>query len=322
LAVAAAEPQWVHPQAVDATHLKTPSGDTVSVQAHKIQHHQLKAAEYAKKGYVSYAHTNKVVAAPIYSAPATYAAATFPNTYTNKIVAAPVSTAAYSIRAPYAAATVPAFNTGVYSPYGLHHLGKREADSDSQMVYSTAYGGYPQINRAAYNNVYNAGIYGAAYPATHTYNTGMYSAFPNTYYSGYTHKLGKRDADSDPHHTQMAYTNAYAGVHPYYNNVYNTGVYGAYSGLTAVAPVATSVYNVPATYAAATPPYTSGVYSGIHHLGKREAEADSQNYTNAYAGVSPYYNNAYNTARVYGGYTGYTGFPYSTYGNVMNRFHY
>merc|ERR1712080_521203 len=59
LAVAAAEPQWVYPQAVDAAHLKTPSGDTVSVQAHKIQHHQLKVDEYAKKGYVPYANNGR-----------------------------------------------------------------------------------------------------------------------------------------------------------------------------------------------------------------------------------------------------------------------
>merc|ERR1712080_241994 len=89
VAVAAAEPQWVHPYAVhNAAHLKTPSGDTVSVQAAKIQHHQLKANEYAKKAYVPYAYTNKMVAAPIsnafYSAPANYAAATMP-AYTNGI---------------------------------------------------------------------------------------------------------------------------------------------------------------------------------------------------------------------------------------------
>merc|ERR1712018_319503 len=64
VAVAAAEPQWVHPYAVhNAAHLKTPSGDTVSVQAAKIQHHQLKANEYAKKAYVPYYHSN-VVALP------------------------------------------------------------------------------------------------------------------------------------------------------------------------------------------------------------------------------------------------------------------
>ena len=60
--------------------------------------------------------------------------------------------------------------------------------------------------------------------AMHTYNTGMYSGFPNTYYSGFTHSLGKRDADSD---SQMVYTNTFAR-YPYHNNVYNTaGVYGA-----------------------------------------------------------------------------------------------
>jgi len=206
LAVAAAEPQWAYPQAVDAAHLKTPSGDTVSVQALKIQHQQLKADEYAKKGYVPYA-------------------------YTNKMVAAPLSKAFYSAPATYAAATMPAYTNGIYSPYGLRHLYKREADSDSQVFYTNPYVGNQYVNNV-YNtagvygggNIYKAGIYGAAYPAFNTYNSGMYSGFPSTYYSGLTHSLAKRDADSD---SQMFYTNPIAGS-LYNANIYNTaGVYGA-----------------------------------------------------------------------------------------------
>merc|ERR1712141_940567 len=89
VAVAAAEPQW-YAQPWDATHMKPASGDTVSVAAHKAQHHQLKAAEYAKKGY-----------AFGYVKPAVYAA--------------------------------------------LRHLGKREAEADSQYVY----------NAGVYANGYN-----------------------------------------------------------------------------------------------------------------------------------------------------------------------
>jgi hypothetical protein len=209
VAVAAAEPQWVHPYGVHyGAHLKTPSGDTVSVQAAKIQHHQLKAAEYAKKAYLPYSYQAGVVAAPIsnvYNVPATYAAHV-PATYAAHVPA----TYGAHVPATYAAATYP-YTSGVYS--GIH--------------------------------------------------SGMYSG---------VHHLGKREAEAEA--DSQYYTNAYAGVHPYYNNAYNTGVYGAYSGLTAAAPVyksAASVYNVPATY---------------------------------------------------GGYTGYTGFPYTTYGNVKNRFHY
>merc|ERR1739848_864380 len=177
-----------------------PSGDTVSVQAAKIQHHQLKANEDAKKAYVPYYHSN--------------------------VVAAPVSSV-YNMPATYAAATVP-YTHGVYS--AGHFIGKREAEADSQF-----------------------------------------------------------------------YTSAYAGVTPYYNNVYNHGVYGAYSGLTG--------YTMPYS--------TYGM--GIRHLGKREAEADSQFYSNVYNGY-PTYTNVYNTAGVYGGYSGY---PYTTtYGNVWNRFLY
>jgi len=198
VAVAAAEPQWGYPYmgVHNAAHLKTASGDTVSVQAAKVQHHQLKAAEYAKKAYVPYTYASNVVAAPVasavYSAPATYAAATVPVTY----------------------AAAPAYTHGVYN---IHHLGKREAEADSQYVYhANTYAGYPYSS--VYNNVYNtAGVYGA-----NIYNTaGVYGTYPYSTY-GYAHHLGKRDADS-----QYYTTNAYTRF-PYYNNVYNTaGVYGA-----------------------------------------------------------------------------------------------
>merc|ERR1712088_68259 len=131
VAVAAAEPQWGYPYmgVHNAAHLKTASGDTVSVQAAKVQHHQLKAAEYAKKAYVPY-------------------------TYASNVVAAPVASAVYSAPATYAAA--PAYTHGVYN---IHHLGKREAEADSQYVYANTYAGYPYSN--IYNNVYNtAGVYG------------------------------------------------------------------------------------------------------------------------------------------------------------------
>ena len=113
VAVAAAEPeaQWVHPYGVQsAAHLKTPSGDTVSVQAAKIQHHQLKAAEYAKKAYLPYFYQPGVVAAPISNV--------------------------YNVRATYATATVP-YTHGVYSG---HYIGKRQAEADSQ-YYTNAYAG-------------------------------------------------------------------------------------------------------------------------------------------------------------------------------------
>merc|ERR1711963_1032712 len=97
VAVAAAEPQW-YAQPWDATHMKTASGDTVSVAAHKAQHHQLKAAEYAKKGY-AFGYVKPPVAS----------------------YAAPVATYAAHMPSPYA---------------GVHHLGKREAEADSQYVYN------------------------------------------------------------------------------------------------------------------------------------------------------------------------------------------
>merc|ERR1712154_731224 len=117
VAVAAAEPQWAYANygyapVMDATHMKTASGDTVSVAAHKAQHHQLKAAEYAKKGY-AFGYVKPAVAsyaAPVasYAAPVATYAAHMPNTYA-----------------------------------GVHHLGKREAEADSQFAYNyNTYAGF------------------------------------------------------------------------------------------------------------------------------------------------------------------------------------
>merc|ERR1712223_1030622 len=131
VAVAAAEPQWAYANygyapVMDATHMKTASGDTVSVAAHKAQHHQLKAAEYAKKGY-----------ALGYVKPAVYAAPAVAS------YAAPVATYAHTCA------------TGMPVYAGLHHLGKREAEADSQYVY----------NAGVYANGYNG------YALPKVYNT-------------------------------------------------------------------------------------------------------------------------------------------------------
>merc|ERR1712038_142567 len=85
VAVAAAEPeadpQWVSNYWDVTPHLKTPSGDTVSVAAAKNHHLGLKAHEYAKKAHVyspyvyngvyspyTYAHTAGVYNAGVYNA--------------------------------------------------------------------------------------------------------------------------------------------------------------------------------------------------------------------------------------------------------------
>ena len=263
VAVAAAEPQW------GVEHMKTPSGDTVSVQAAKVQHHQMKAAEYVKKGYASpvvYANTaaysgvpvyNQGIAAPVYNhgvysyglhhlgkrdadsdSQMIYSTGiqnSYPyyNTF-NKVYNSGVYGSV--VPATYAAPIAPAYNHGVYSGVysGLHSIGKRDADSDSQMVYSTQFGGYPYTNTATFGNLYNAGVYGSAYPATHAYKTGVYSSYPSTYYSGYTgHRVFKREAEAD---SQWAYNNVYtpyAGYTGYtgytapynYGNVWNRAQY-------------------------------------------------------------------------------------------------
>jgi len=321
VAVAAAEPQWLE-------HMKTPSGDTVSVAAAKAKHYQLKADEYVKKGYAS---------------PVVYANA-----------------GAY---APYSG--IPVYNQGVY---GLHHIGKRDAEAESQYVYNAGvyangYNGYalpkvynqvasPVVYKNAYNGgynplfntyasihhlgkrdaeaesqyVYNAGVYangynGYALPKVYNqvaspvvYNSGVYAngyAVPKVYntFAG-VHSIGKREADSDSD-SQMVYTTAFGG-YPLTNtatfgNVYNAGVYGAaYPAMSTYTNGVVSSY--PKTY-----------YSGYagHRVFKREAEAEAE------ADSQWVYNNANNP---YAGYTGYNAFsgyttPYN-YGNVWNRAQY
>merc|ERR1712018_534099 len=310
VAVAAAEPQW------GLEHMKTPSGDTVSVQAAKVQHHQRKAAEYVKKGYASpvvYANSaayapysgvpvyNQGVAAPVYNqgvysyglhhfgkrdadsdsqyiySNGAYKSGVFANGYNGYAIPKVYSTVASPVHSGYNGVYNGVYNTyagihhlgkrdadsdsqyiysngiynsgiyangysgyavpkvyntvaspvhtgynGVYNAYaGIHHLGKREADSDSAMVYSTQFGGYPYANTAAFDNIYNAGVYGSAYPAMSTYKSGIYSSYPSTYYSGYTgHRVFKREAEAD---SQWAYNNAYT---PYAGYTGYTGYTG------------------------------------------------------------------------------------------------
>merc|ERR1712141_638825 len=184
VAVAAAEPQWAYANygyapVMDATHMKTASGDTVSVAAHKAQHHQLKAAEYAKKGY-----------AFGYVKPAVYAAPAVAS------YAAPVATYAHT------------YATGMPVYAGLHHLGKREAEADSQYVYNAGvyangYNGYalPKVYSGVYNTVASPVVYNNAY-------NGVYNGVYNGLYNAYAgvHSLGKREAEADSQFVYNTYS--------------------------------------------------------------------------------------------------------------------
>jgi len=276
VAVAAAEPQW------GLEHMKTPSGDTVSVQAAKVQHHQMKTAEYVKKGYASpVVYANSAAYAP-YSGVPVY----------NQGVAAPV------------------YNHGVYS-YGLHHLGKRDADSDSQYIYSN--GAY---NSGVFANGYNGyalpKVYSTVAAPVYSGYNGVYNGVYNTYAG--IHHLGKRDADSD---SQYVYS----------NGVYNSGIYAnGYNG-----------YAVPKVYSTVASPVHSGyngvyngvynTYAGIHHLGKRDADSDSQYiYSNGVYNSGIYANgyNGYAVPKVYStvaspvhsGYNGVYNGVYNTYAGI------
>merc|ERR1712079_586596 len=200
VAVAAAEPEsdsdaFMQYHHGDEAHMKTVTGDTASVAAAKEDHFQMKAAEYAKKGYAApyaygsfpyqtygypYHHQQQFV----YKTPSVYT----PATYAHSVV--PASTYA-----------MPTYTQGAYSAYPYHHLGKRdaeaEAESDAWYYNTNAYAAYPQYNRF-YNGVYNgvysregdvarAGVYNA-YP-TNFYGAGVYGAYPYTQYSQFQQRF-------------------------------------------------------------------------------------------------------------------------------------
>merc|ERR1712064_273616 len=129
------------------------------------------AAEYAKKGY-AFGYVKPAVAS--YAAPvASYAAP-------GASYAAPVAT--YAAHMPYTYA-------------GVHHLGKRGAEADSQYVYNAGvyangYNGYalPKVYNGVYNTVASPVVYNAVY-------NGVYNGLYNTYAG--VHHLGKREAEAD-----------------------------------------------------------------------------------------------------------------------------
>ena len=260
VAVATAEPQWLQAPVLDAAHMKTVGGDTVSVAAHKAQHHQLKADEYAKKGYAY-----GIVKPAVYATPAV---------------------------ASYASPLVTYANTYATGMPVYHHLGKREAEADSQYfynagIYANGYNGYtiPKV----YNTVASPVVYNQVY-------NGAYNGLYNTYAG--VHSIGKREAEADSQY------------------IYNAGVYNnGYNGY-ALPKVFNGVYNTLPSPVVSYNGFNNGLYntySGVHAIGKREADADSQ----------WVYNNGYTPLTGYTGYNGLTGYttPYA-YGNVWNRAQY
>ena len=202
VAIAAAETQWLQAPALDATHMKTAGGDTVSVAAHKAQHHKLKADEYAKKGY-AYGYVKPAV----YATPAV---------------------------ASYASPLVTYANTYATGMPLYHQLGKREAEADSQYFYNTGiyangYNGYniPKV----FNGAYNTAIASPVVSYNGLYTNGLY----NTYGAG-VHAIGKREAEAD---SQWVYNNGYTPLTGYtgynaltgyttpyaYGNVWNRAQY-------------------------------------------------------------------------------------------------
>merc|ERR1712119_124208 len=221
VAVAAAEPEsdsdaFMQYHHGDEAHMKTVTGDTASVAAAKEDHFQMKAAEYAKKGYAApyaygsfpyqtygypyhhqqqYVYKTPMVNAAVYKTPvvtpAVYNnAAVRPVVYKNQVAQQQFVYKTPSVYTPatYAHSVVPAstyamptYTQGAYSAYPYHHLGKRdaeaEAESDAWYYNTNAYAAYPQYN-GVYNGVYGAraGVYNA-YP-TNVYGAGVYGAYP------------------------------------------------------------------------------------------------------------------------------------------------
>merc|ERR1711936_1089435 len=160
---------------------------------------------------------------------------------------------------------------GAYSPYtygyNSFHYGKREAEADPALIYSSGYH-YPTVYSGLSHGVYN----------TH---------YTTPYVYGGIHHPGKREAEADPalvYSSGFHYPSVYSGIYnTHYTTPYTYGLhhYG-YSGL-----------------------YNHGIYSGIHTYGKREAEAEPwRSYYGGYSGYRPYSGYGYGG---FGGYRGYRG---------------
>jgi hypothetical protein len=114
--------------------------------------------------------------------------------------------------------------------------------------------------------------------------------YTTPYAYGYHHALGKREAEADP---QLLYS----GYHYPYATTGVAGYHLPYTYTGAVVPkVAHKVaYTTPYAY---VPTGAHATYPVVHHLGKREAEADPYYYYNTY--------HPYTTTYGYG----YHGYPY------------
>merc|ERR1712241_1086131 len=102
---------------------------------------------------------------------------------------------------PYAYNTYSHFNTYPYT----YHYGKREAEADSQFIYSGLH--YPKV----YSGLYN------------TYS--HYNTYP------YAHHYGKREAEADSQffYSGMHYPKVYSGLYNTYSH-YNTYPYAHHYG--------------------------------------------------------------------------------------------
>merc|ERR1712076_271036 len=102
---------------------------------------------------------------------------------------------------------------GAYSPYtygyNSFHYGKREAEADPALIYSSGYH-YPTVYSGLSHGVYN----------TH---------YTTPYVYGGIHHLGKREAEADPAliYSGLHYPSTYGyGLHNYgYSGLYNHGIY-------------------------------------------------------------------------------------------------
>merc|ERR1712018_725549 len=197
--------------------------------------------------------------------------------------------------------------------------------------------------------------YGLQYPYTYgLHHPVTYGAHYPTYTTYGVHHLGKREAEAeaDP---AVLYANHYGYPHTTYGYPYTYGYHYTYNVPRVVAPETAEVkkvvtpvtypyttYGYPYTYqvpqAVAVAPETAEVKKvvtpvvktvphaygypltyPVHHLGKREAEAEADPavlYSTHYGhGAYPYTYTGY----TYTGFTGYTGYPYTTHAGFYGR---
>merc|ERR1711973_807190 len=175
-----------------------------------------------------------------------------------------------------------------------------DADADAYTI-AQVNAGVPALKTAldGQTRIITGVSYGHGLYSGHLGYAGQYGYAASPYAAYGVHHFGKRSADAD--------ADAYTPGHIAYTSYPTNTVYNTYAAHHVVAP------------------YHAVGYAGVHHFGKRSADADADAYTIGQVAAGLPYANAVATGHAHNpGHIAYTSFPTTTYAahHVAAPFHY